>query len=115
MINGIVSPYLNIPQGMTRLRIVNGSNATNFDIDINGKTFYQIGSDGGFLNFPVKLEKLTLVPGERAEIIVDSKDFKDKDYLYINNTKALEFRKTGEKSVDKLIESLVEIPTIKKI
>ena len=113
MINGVISPYLNIPQGMTRLRIVNGSNATNFDIDLNGKEFYQIASDGGFLNSPIKLEKLTLVPGERAEIVVDSKNFKDKEYLYINNTRALEFRKTEEKSLSNIPKELVKVPEIK--
>ena len=60
MINGIISPYIDIPNGLIRLRIVNGSNATNYDIDLNGKDFHQIGSDGGLLSNPVTMKNLSL-------------------------------------------------------
>ena len=112
MINGVISPFVNIPIGLTRLRIVNGSNATNYNIDLQGKKFYQIASDGGFLKSPIEMTKLTLAPGERAEILIDSKNFKEKDYLYVNNIKALEFRKTSQKSIDKLSKNLAIIPEI---
>lgn len=112
MVNGIVSPFVEIPQGFTRLRVINGSNATNYNIDLQGKTFYQIGSDGGLLNSPLEMKKLTLSPGERAELLVDSKTLKDKDYLYVNGTKALELRKTKKKGVTQLPKILAEIPKI---
>ena len=41
MINGIISPFVEVPNGLVRLRVVNGSNATNYDIDLNGEQFYR--------------------------------------------------------------------------
>lgn len=114
MINGTISPFINIPNGFTRLRIVNGSNATNYNIDLLGKEFYQIASDGGLLNSPIKMTKLSLSPGERAEIIIDSSALKNIDYLYINGIKALEFRKNNSNGIHKLPETLTIIPEIKE-
>ncbi len=112
MVNGVISPYLNIPNGIIRLRIVNGSNATNYDITLSGRTFYQIASDGGLLKKPVSHTILKLSPGERAEILINSKDLKATDYLYVNNTKAMEFRKTKDKSKGSIPAQLVNIPNI---
>lgn len=93
MINGVISPYVEVPNGLIRLRVVNGSNATNYDIDLGDEEFYQISSDGGLLSKPVSMKKLTLAPGERGEILVDSKKLNNKSYLYINGKEALELRK----------------------
>ncbi|WP_300363714.1 multicopper oxidase domain-containing protein [Fusobacterium sp.] len=112
MVNGIISPYLDISNGMTRLRVVNGSNATNFNIDLSNKEFYQIASDGGFLKSPIKLNNLKLAPGERAELIIDSKDFNEKEYLYVNGSRALEFRKTNNIGLRSIPENLVEISKV---
>lgn len=57
MINGIISPYIEIPNGLIKLRVVNGSNATNYDIDLNNQEFYQISSDGGLLSKPASKKK----------------------------------------------------------
>lgn len=114
MINGIVSPFVEILQGYTRLRIINGSNATNYEIDLQGKKFYQVASDGGLLSSPIEMTKLILAPGERGEILVDSNTLQEKDYLYVNGTKALEFKKTNKKGVDKLQQNLTTIPEIKE-
>ena len=75
LVNGTLAPFHETPEGMVRLRILNGSNARryNFGFDDN-KKFYQIASDGGFLNSPVEHERLLLSPGERAEILVDMSD-----------------------------------------
>lgn len=113
MVNGIVSPYMNIPKGLTRLRVINGSNATNYNIDLSNRSFFQIASDGGLLTSPVEMKKLVLAPGERAEIIVDSEILETKDYLYINGVKALEFRKTNRESLTKLPKNLSILPEIK--
>lgn len=37
----------------------------------NNQPFIQIGSDGGFLPFPVMLTELLIAPGERADILID--------------------------------------------
>lgn len=114
MINGIISPYIEIPNGLMRLRVVNGSNATNYDIDLNDQEFYQISSDGGLLSKPVSMKKLTLAPGERGEILVDSKKLNNKSYLYINGKEALELRKNKKSGLTQIPEILAEIPEITK-
>lgn len=77
MMNGTINPYLDVMNEKIRLRVLNGSNARNYQFHLsNSSTFYQIASDGGFLNEPVPMESLQLVPGERAEIILDLSDYK---------------------------------------
>ena len=75
LVNGTYAPYVDVPAGMIRLRILNGSNARryNFGFDDN-RTFYQIASDGGFLEHPVPRTRMTLAVAERAEILVDMSD-----------------------------------------
>lgn len=72
LVNGSLWPNLEVPQGMVRLRILNGSNSSIYRIGFrDDRTFYQIATDGGFQEQPVKLTSLFLSAGERAEILVD--------------------------------------------
>ena len=72
LVNGIIQPYFNAEAKELRLRLLNGSNARvyQFAFDDN-RNFSQIATDNSFLPSPVSLSRLTLSPGERAEIIVD--------------------------------------------
>ncbi len=71
-VNGISNPLLQVPAGLVRLRLLNGSNARfyrfRFDDD---RTFHKVATDGGFLETPVPLTELIMLPGERNEIVVD--------------------------------------------
>ncbi len=71
-VNGISDPLLEVPAGLVRLRLLNGSNARfyrfRFDDD---RMFHKIATDGGFLETPVPLTELIMLPGERNEIVVD--------------------------------------------
>ncbi|MEN9522888.1 MAG: hypothetical protein RL065_1265 [Bacteroidota bacterium] len=72
LVNGVLSPQVNVPAQVVRLRLLNASSHRFFDFGINdGRTFHQITSDDGLLNAPVAMTKLTLGSGERAEILVD--------------------------------------------
>lgn len=78
LVNGTINPYIEVKNEQIRLRLVNGSNARNYQFNLSSKEkFYQIASDGGFLNEPVQMDTLQLVPGERAEIVVDLSDYKN--------------------------------------
>ncbi|GLH73077.1 multicopper oxidase [Geothrix limicola] len=76
LVNGVENPYLDLPAGLVRLRLLNGSSTRRYAFALeDGRTFHQIASDGGFLAAPVALTQLRLGPAERAEILVDfSKD-----------------------------------------
>ncbi|MHB8962348.1 MAG: multicopper oxidase family protein [Saccharofermentanales bacterium] len=72
LINGTVSPYINVNKGNVRFRILNASNSQNFEFSLSdGSNFQQIASDGGFLEVPLTRQSIFLAPGERAEVIVD--------------------------------------------
>ncbi|EGP5187068.1 hypothetical protein EJW92_13380 [Enterococcus faecium] len=93
--NGTINPYVEIKSRWMRYRIVNGSNARNFTFNLdNDESFYQIATDGGFLNTSVKLSKLLLAPGERAEILVDTQNYKKGKVIHLlaNNLVALTMR-----------------------
>ena len=71
-VNGISDAHLKVPAGLVRLRLLNGSNARfyRFRFDDN-RTFHKIAMDGGFLEAPIPLTELIMLPGERNEVVVD--------------------------------------------
>jgi suppressor of ftsI len=72
LVNGTYAPYLDVPARHIRLRVLNGSNARRYNFGFSdNRAFYQIASDGGLLAAPVARTRMTLAPGERAEIVVD--------------------------------------------
>jgi len=92
LVNGTISPYLNVKEGIVRFRILNASNSENFEFRLsNGENFYQIASDGGLLSAPVKQRRLFLAPSERAEILVDFRASKEPLSLLANGIEVLSF------------------------
>jgi blue copper oxidase len=72
LVNGRITPILDVNAVKMRFRLLNGSNARNYSFSLsNNAKFTQIASDAGFLEAPVVLDKLPLSPGERAEVIID--------------------------------------------
>jgi len=98
LVNGVVSPYLELEPRRYRLRILNACNArfctlrlvyakgaqfpdsTEPDVNKDGPAFLQIGTEGGFLASPSSAgvwmntnpnNRLLLMPAERADLIVD--------------------------------------------
>ncbi|MES1257981.1 MAG: multicopper oxidase domain-containing protein, partial [Acidobacteriota bacterium] len=70
--NGKLFPYLDVEPARYRLRLANVSNSRFLYLRLSaGQSFWQIGSDQGLLHSPVLLTRLTLAPGERADVIVD--------------------------------------------
>lgn len=114
MVNGIISPTLEVPKGIIRLRLLNGSNATKYDYSFEGKIFYQIASDGGLLEKPISMTTLSLAPGERAEILIDTSKIDIKFYMVVNDNKALEIETKGIAAVKDIPTSLVKIEPITK-
>lgn len=72
MVNATLKPFLNAPAQVIRFRVLNGSSERAYNIGFTGnKTFFQIASDGGLLTAPISMTRLRLLPGERAEILID--------------------------------------------
>jgi len=70
-VNGTIDPFIEVTEGLVRLRLLNGSQARIYDLSVEGANMTKIASDGGYLASPVVLEQLVLAPGDRAEIIVN--------------------------------------------
>ena len=98
LVNGAITPFVNVSTKRIRFRVLNGSNSRVYHLAFSdSRSFFQIATDGGFLEHPVAISTLVLSPGERAEIVVDFsgelngnvilKDTKDNlDILKINVT-----------------------------
>ena len=70
-VNGTINPFVEVPTGPVRLRLLNASQARIYDLSVEGATMTKIASDGGYLASPIALDRLMLAPGDRSEIIVD--------------------------------------------
>jgi spore coat protein A len=84
LVNGNVWPYLDVEPRLYRLRILNGCNARILNLDIGGATFWQIGAEGGLFDVPVPVNEMVLAPAERADVLVDFREFAG-DTLVLKN------------------------------
>jgi FtsP/CotA-like multicopper oxidase with cupredoxin domain len=75
--NGVAHPTVEVSRAVHRLRILNASNARIFDLGLsNGAPLTLVGSDGGLLERPVRLDRVMLGTGERADVLVDFSGFR---------------------------------------
>ncbi len=98
VVNGAIYPYLNVEPRPYRLRLLNGSNSRFLNLFFNLAkrvtdipslvAVHQIGSDGGFLPAPAKLQKFLLGPAERADLIVDFSGLEGKTITLCNDASA---------------------------
>jgi spore coat protein A, manganese oxidase len=87
IVNGKVWPNLNVKPQQYRLRILNGSNARFYHIQLSNKQkFIQIGTDGGYLPQPVELYSLLLSPAERTDILIDFSTLAPGTTVILTNT-----------------------------
>jgi bilirubin oxidase len=77
LVNGTYAPFVEVPRGWVRLRLLNASNARRFNFGFDdGRPFYQIASSGGLLEAPVKEWHVVVAPGSRVEILVSTENGK---------------------------------------
>ena len=95
MINGTVNPYFDVTTQRVRLRFLDGANRREWRLHFSDDlVFTQIASDGGILPEPVKFTHLMLTCAERAEVIVDFKDYKpgSEVTLYSDDVPIMKFK-----------------------
>ena len=85
VVNGKAYPFLNAEPRRYRLRLLNGSQARFYNLQLKvGETpaagvddtraslpLWVIGSEGGLLPKPARMDSLVIAPGERFDVIVD--------------------------------------------
>lgn len=116
LVNGAVNPFLEVSRGMVRLRLLNGSNASVYELNFsNNQSFHQIASDGGFLEEPAKMDKIVLGPAERAEILIDFSKLKKDETVQLENngSEFMTFKAKGESLENYTIPS--NLTSIEKI
>jgi len=89
VVNGKTWPFLDVERKRYTLLFINGSNARTYELFLTdpvsknfGPPLWVIGTDGGYLDAPVKIDpavggnnKLAMMPGERYWVIVDFAGF----------------------------------------
>ncbi len=90
VVNGKTWPYLNVEPKRYRFIMINGSNARTYELFLIGVTnappIWQIGTDGGYLDAPALVPKLVIMPGERADFIIDFAGLPAGTKLILKNT-----------------------------
>jgi len=128
LVNGKLYPYLEVEPRKYRFRVLNAANGRFFHLTLwnketpnappsGGQSFQQIGCDQGFLSAPVPLKLLTIIPGERADLIVDFSGNAGSNVILKNdNLPIMQFRvatsKTGaadESVVPKTLKPIAKI------
>jgi spore coat protein A len=75
LVNGATWPFLEVEQRRYRFRILNGCNGRFLILKLDRDLpFWVVGTEGGFLPEPVRLERLLMSPAERMDVIVDFSD-----------------------------------------
>lgn len=96
LVNGVHSPFRSVDARWYRLRLLNGSTARVYQLGFSHQhEFYLIGTDGGLIEKPEKMTSLMLAPGERADILINFKDFSVGSEVYLQSTKFSQFNLQG--------------------
>jgi len=79
VVNGVTYAKYNVDRGVYRIRLIGGTDSRTWALRLKvaGSNparylpFWQIGSEQGLLNTPVKLDNLLILAGERVDVLVD--------------------------------------------
>jgi spore coat protein A len=93
-VNGVAFPYLEVEPRKYRFRMLNGSNARFYRLTLAdaaglpGPAFNQIGTDGGLLPAPLRLDDLLIAPGERFDVVIDFSGAEGRSFTLLNDAPA---------------------------
>ncbi|SFX19228.1 multicopper oxidase family protein [Marinospirillum alkaliphilum] len=81
LVNGQRNPRLDVVPGSTfRLRMVNACAGRYLRLQLEDHGLQLIGTDGGYLEQPVALNELLLVPGQRCDLLVRASERKGQTF-----------------------------------
>ena len=84
VVNGKVWPYLEVEPRKYRFRLLNGCNARRLSLKFTRRHGLPDRRRRGLLPYTVKASGVSLDPGERADFVVDFKNYKGKNILLVN-------------------------------
>ena len=115
VVNAKIWPFVDVEPRRYRLRIVNGSQSRFYNLQfVNEKSgralpFTQIGSDGGLLRAAVRMTRLLIAPGERADLIIDFAGRRNASFIVTNNARA-PYPMGGRATLSQLLKIRVNRP-----
>lgn len=91
LVNGKERPYFRVAARRYRLRVYNACANRYLRLRLaDGSAVTQIASDGGLLREPVERTEITLLGGERVELVVDFSRYSVGDSVVLENAGALD-------------------------
>jgi spore coat protein A len=86
LVNGVPWPRFEVATRKYRFRILNGSNATAFELALgNGRPLMQIATEGGLLSMPIECPSIPLAMAERTEVLVDFSEYPIGTQIVLSN------------------------------
>jgi len=87
VVNGKAQPYFNVQRRKYRFRILNGSNARWYELQLTSGQFLQIGNDSWLLPFAIPRTSIRLGLAERADVIIDFRNVPQEpnNVVYLSN------------------------------
>jgi spore coat protein A len=94
LVNGKLRPYVEVEPRRYRLRVLNAANSRFYLLSFtDNHPYHVIGREQGLLAEPVRVTRIALAPGERADILVDFSTMRgQKVHLSSGGLTMLEFR-----------------------
>jgi FtsP/CotA-like multicopper oxidase with cupredoxin domain len=88
-VNGKIQPYFEVERRKYRFRLLDGGPSRFYEFYLSAggvdQSFTYIGNDGNLLEAPLATKKVRLGPAERADIVIDFKDFEEGTKLFLVN------------------------------
>jgi spore coat protein A len=128
LVNGVFQPFQRVATHRYRLRLLNSSNFSSYDLRFaDGRPMVQVGNGSALLPRPVTRTDLLLGPAERADVVVDFAGALGKDVVLesiarvdgrpggigTQSTPLMQFRVTDRAAGDHAVPaSLVPLPPL---
>jgi FtsP/CotA-like multicopper oxidase with cupredoxin domain len=87
LVNGVPKPFLRVARRKYRFRILNGSNARFYNLELSsGDPMTVIATEGGLLPHPVQTPDLFITEAERYNVIIDFSRYPVGTQVILKNT-----------------------------
>jgi spore coat protein A, manganese oxidase len=87
-VNGVLTPYFGVANRKYRFRLVNAANRRAFALRLgDGDPMTVIGSDGGLLEAPARVNELSILSGERFDVVIDFAHYPIGSSVILHNTR----------------------------
>lgn len=99
LVNGQHAPVVTVSADWYRLRLLNGSTARVYNLQLTGGVpMFIIGSDGGLLESPEAVSGMMLAPGERIDVLVNFSNVSPGQDIFLVSNKFSKYNVQGRQA-----------------